>query len=152
MSKIDHRWLKVTVFSLSALLISSFALAAPHGPSAENDDAKTALVVPTQVKRLVFARGVEARKPAAIANSFEADGNRIYGYVELDNKAAAKKIAMVWQGEKRSFRYTLDVGKSPTWRTWSMIRASKANRGEWTLSIVDLESNKTIAQRELLIR
>ena len=106
------------------------------------------------VTRFSLARRVVERRPDALVDGqpVEADGGRVYAFVRLFNKGPATTVTMVWRKDGRVIhRYQLHVGRSPGWHTWSYVRATRANCGRWTLSVLDA-SGTSLEDRELLIR
>lgn len=101
----------------------------------------------------VFARGVDQRQPQSVVSShITADGQRVYAHVKLLNKGTTRKITMIWIHEGRAFaRYSLSVGRSPAWKTWSYLTASTARVGSWTVVVQDHEG-KVLGQQTLVIQ
>ncbi len=83
-----------------------------------------------RVVRMVLARGVERtekhRVPVEPGTAFDADGRRIYVYLEVDNPdETAGTISVSWlppNGRREIGRVSVDVKASKRWRTWSYNR------------------------------
>jgi hypothetical protein len=93
-----------------------------------------------KVTQLVLARQVVDRQPLDLVGDrpVEADGERVYGFIRVFNKGPATMLTMVWRRDGRVVhRYRLEVGRSPAWHTWSLLRATRANTGRWTVAVVD---------------
>jgi Protein of unknown function (DUF2914) len=106
------------------------------------------------VTQFAMARRVVERRPDALVDGqpVEADGGRVYAFVQLFNKSPATTVTMVWRRDGRVVhRYQLHVGRSPSWHTWSYVRATQANCGRWTLSVLDA-SGTSLEDHELLIQ
>lgn len=106
-----------------------------HGASRASGTRASA--EPIELARFVFARSVDSRKPVGEAERFASDGARVYAYLEVANRGAPQRLTVTWKRGRRIQRYTLPVGKSPRWRTWSYLRATKAMRGSWTVTVRD---------------
>jgi hypothetical protein len=86
------------------------------------------------VKRLVIAKGVEAREPVSPASTFtQGESDRIYAFVEVGNEdkaASAISVSFFRDGESDRGGVELRVGESPRWRTWAFTRLAK-KPGKW---------------------
>ena len=88
-----------------------------------------------------LAHGVSNRQPIGGSDSFEV-GDKVWAWVSVANTGDKAPITMVWRrdGVVRS-RMTLDVGKSPRWRTWSRLKLRSYDVGTWTVDILDSSDN-----------
>jgi hypothetical protein len=82
------------------------------------------------------ARSVAHRKPIGVSGSFEV-GEKVWAWVAVKNRGDAAEVTMIWRrdGTIRS-RMTLDVGKSPRWRTWSRRTLRRSDVGTWTVDVL----------------
>ena len=83
----------------------------------------------------VIAKGVgEDRNPIEPGDLFTTEAGTVWCYIEADNREGPKrKLTFVWYlNDTERHRYTLDVGKSPKWRTWAKANISP---GEWRCDI-----------------
>jgi hypothetical protein len=118
--------------ALAAILAFPGAALAEPVPDAGIKKDKIELV------RLVFARRVEGRNPADVGPRIATDSARVYAHAQLSNPGEPQSVTMVWERDgKVRHRFSLDVGRSPSWRTWSYLAAVPRNRGVWTVSVRD---------------
>lgn len=103
------------------------------------------------VSRLVFARGVEDRQPVEQDFAPRADGRRIYAYLELLNKGEQRELTLSWVRAGKTFHtVTLDVGRSPHWRTWAYLTLSERLAGPWTVEVRG-QDNALLAAMPLIV-
>lgn len=132
-------------FCLPAL----FCALLPCFVSADNSRPETGTEV--QVTRFVFTRAVVERQPQGEVQNVPIDGHRVYGFIEVLNRGAPRQLAMVWRLEgKQVARFSLDVGSSPRWRTWSYLTAQPSMLGRWEVTVED-EQGKVLASEPLII-
>ena len=125
-----------SILALAALLL--VCLAAPAPLLAGTPSWRKAEEGTCQVTRFVFARKVQDRQPLEISQVPPADGGRVYAYLEVFNKGDSRPIKVVWKRKGKVFHTaTLNVGKSPKWRTWAYLTLSKGMKGPWTVEIQD---------------
>ena len=98
---------------LASIVLAAAALCSVAGPAAA-DDAKS-----LEVKRLVFARGIDGHEPQDAATAFSAKEDRVYAFVELANPGADGNVEVVFQPPAgASFAVPLKVsGKTSHFRT-----------------------------------
>ena len=101
--------------------------------------------------KLVFARAVKDRKPVEPDFAPRADGRRIYAYLELFNKGEQRALTLSWiRAGKTYHTVTLDVGRSPHWRTWAYLTLSERLTGPWTVQVAD-EDGSLLAALPLVV-
>jgi hypothetical protein len=87
------------------------------------------------VKRFVVAHGVKNREPIDPTTMWKGDKNKIYAFVEVENKGGApSEIVVEFEppgGGAPHGDVTLSVGAAPRWRTWAYTRTASA-AGSWT--------------------
>lgn len=94
-----------------------------------------------KLSRFTFARAVKQRKPHAETSAVAADGKRLYAFIQVFNKSTPQVVTMIWQKGDRTLRYSLKVGRSPAWHTWSYMTASRHTAGTWTVSVEDQQGS-----------
>lgn len=104
-----------------------------------------------KVSQFVFTRKVVKRRPVDDVSSVPVDGRRVYGFIKVFNKGPEQPVTMTWQRDgKVHLRYTLKVGRSAGWHTWSCLSASRHKAGQWTVTVEDADGG-VLAQQQLLI-
>jgi hypothetical protein len=89
------------------------------------------------VEQAVFARGVQAREPVEVAQSFPRDVGQIYFFTRIVGMPAAAEVRHVWIYDgKELANVALHVGGAP-WRTWSSKRILPAWVGDWSVEVRD---------------
>jgi hypothetical protein len=102
-----------------------------------------------KVNRFVLTRSVSDREPGARVTTVPCDTTRVYAFAELHNKGTRSHVVMVWEQDGEEIvRHRLEVGRSPSWRTWSYQRALPALKGTWTVTLLDA-SGEQLATRQL---
>ena len=133
----------VTPIVALTLLTSSLALAAPRWSAADEGTFR--------LTAFSLTRTVDNRLPGPAVGQLARDGQRVYAHVEVFNKGDRQKLTMVWKRNgKERHRYTLDVGRSPAWRTWSYLTTGAWTQGAWSVAILD-ESGTLLGEQFLLI-
>jgi hypothetical protein len=73
-----------------------------------------------------FTNKVEASKPVGDASTIQSGQVATY-YVEVNNPNAPTQITLVWKLDgAEAGKQTLDIGRSPRWRTWGSWPTRKA--------------------------
>ena len=113
------------------------------------------------VVEATLAHGVSKRRPVRPATEFRV-GDVAWAWISVKNSGEAQPATMIWyrDGEVRS-RLTLDIGKSPRWRTWSRRTMRSSDVGSWQVEVHDqhgeiihtlrfdvIETHETITQLE----
>jgi hypothetical protein len=86
--------------------------------------------------KIVFCRQVEDREPVQPGVKFPADAGWVYCHTTLGNGGEATQIFHDWyfQGSLVG-RFTLPVGASQNWRTYSARPISSAWVGKWKVVV-----------------
>lgn len=91
------------------------------------------------INRALMAREVLEREPVGTAGPFSADGEPIYLFAEFDNRAGPdSEVTLRWRHDasEHVFEQQMDVGVSPSWRTWARHRIAPSRTGAWAVDIV----------------
>ena len=135
---------------IAALIISTITAAGPGVALAARSWGKAeegTLVI----SRLVFSRGVEGRQPVEPDFAPKADGRRLYAYLELFNKGEQQELSLTWLRAGKPFHtVSLNVGRSPHWRTWAYLTLSKGMTGPWAIE-VRAETGELLMAMPLLV-
>jgi hypothetical protein len=105
-----------------------------------------------KVSRLVVAKGIErsTREPVNVGTTFKkGEYDKIYAYLEVDNPGDASKVVVAFDppsDKPDKGLVTLDVGRSPKWRTWAFSRTLD-EPGTWT-AIVKTTDGRELARTE----
>ncbi len=87
------------------------------------------------VRRFVIARGVRGREPVAPTTTFKGEPQKIYAFVEVENKdRSPAEIVVEFEppgGGAPHGDVKLAVGSSSRWRTWAYTRTA-STAGSWT--------------------
>ncbi len=90
-----------------------------------------------EVVELVMAQGIKGREPLGVAKRFDAGRQTLTAWAKISNKEAPSQIEMIWRYEgKVHSRVALEVGTSPSWRTWSRKTIDADQVGMWTVDVV----------------
>jgi len=92
-----------------------------------------------RIVKSTTAHGVANRNPIRPGTAFQV-GEVVWAWISVANSGDKTPVTMLWQrdGVVRS-RMTLDIGKSPRWRTWSRKTLRSADVGTWTIDVIDSE-------------
>jgi hypothetical protein len=102
-----------------------------------------------EVKRLVFARGIDGHEPQDAATAFSAKEDRVYAFVEVANPGSEENIDVVFQPPTgAAFSVPLKVGSSKGFRTWAFTRRAHES-GEWTVTV--RTAHKTLAHQSFTV-
>ncbi len=120
-------------------------IASLAGPAAA-DDTKS-----LEVKRLVFARGIDNHEPQDPATAFSAKEDRVYAFVEVANPGVDGNVEVVFLPPAgASFAVPLKVsGKANRFRTWAFTRRAH-EAGEWTV-VVRAPGGKALARQSFTV-
>jgi hypothetical protein len=129
---------------LAAMVVTGFALVSLPGAALADGN-------PLEVKRLVFARGIDGHEPQEAATTFSTKDDRVYAFVELSNGGADDNINVVFQPPTgASFAVPLKVsGKATRFRTWAFTKKTQ-EAGEWTVVVRD-SGNKVLSRQSFTI-
>lgn len=115
-------------------------------PNCEDDTSGLELI------KLTFTRDVDGRDPVDDDTSFSADNGRVFAHLRLASLEEGRKVKVVFKRYDREYyKAELDIGKSPRWRTWASVGASKDNVGSWTVDVEDEQGN-LLASRKFEIK
>lgn len=92
----------------------------------------------SEVERLVVSTSIKHRRPIGVSDRFQADIDRLWGYIEVKHSGPPTLLLMEWwrEGDLRS-RLKVRVGESLRWRTWSWQRLRpQRDTGHWTLKVL----------------
>jgi hypothetical protein len=99
-----------TSASLLALAIAAFAPSIAHADTTGD----------VEVVRSQFTDKVESSNPVAAADQLSS-ATRVAYWVSVKNTKEPTTITLVWKLDgQEAGRQTLDVGTSPSWKTWGM--------------------------------
>ena len=121
----DHRPIIFTILiTLSVSLI--FVL-----PASSMDDQKFT------ISRMVISERVTDREPDGIADTFSADTETVFCFLETQNINVDTAISFVWyfEGQEKA-RITLPLQKGMRWRTFSSKKLANM-KGNWTVELKD---------------
>ncbi|TNF23577.1 MAG: DUF2914 domain-containing protein [Deltaproteobacteria bacterium] len=111
------------------------------------------VVVPAVTPRVTIvesaiATGIADREPVGADDAFTVDAARIWAWIKVKNDGPPTTVTMVWRkGDEIAFRYTLDIGTSPGWRTWSNKTLRAWDAGDWTVDVLDANGLRVAALR-----
>jgi len=103
-----------------------------------------------EVHRLVMATAVENREPVAVMGDVSASSEPVYVYAQIGNPDGPETTArFLWEhgGSDHTHEQTMDVGVSPTWRTWVRHRLLPTRAGEWTIRVFDADGCEAATTR-----
>jgi len=121
----DHRPIIFTILiTLSVSLI--FVL-----PASSMDDPKFT------ISRMVISERVTDREPDGIADTFSADTETVFCFLETQDINVDTAISFVWyfEGQEKA-RITLPLQKGVRWRTFSSKKLANM-KGNWTVELKD---------------
>ena len=119
----DHRTIIFKILiTLSVSLI--FVL-----PSYSMDDPEFS------ISRMVMCERVADREPIGIADTFTADVETVFCFLETQNINVDTTISLVWyfEGQEKA-RITLPLQKGVRWRTYSNKKLANM-KGSWTVEL-----------------
>ena len=121
----DHRPIIFTILiTLSVSLI--FVL-----PASSMDDPEFT------ISRMVISERVTDREPEGIADTFSADTETVFCFLETQDINVDTAISFVWyfEGQEKA-RITLPLQKGVRWRTFSSKKLANM-KGNWTVELKD---------------
>lgn len=120
----------------AALALSTLAA----GPAA----ADSGLVV----RDFVLTSHIVGREPTNEATSFTIHDEKAFAFARIENTGAPTAVNVVWHHEGTRYGSVwLNVGKSPTWRTWSSVNLKPGN---WSVTLVDA-GGSVLVQRSFTV-
>jgi len=93
---------------------------------------------PVALNRLLFTRAIADREPTAPATRFVANGEPVYVFMEIANPTGPEgTVRIEWAAPSGNnpAAQTMEVGVSPTWRTWVRHRVGGSELGEWSVTV-----------------
>jgi hypothetical protein len=116
----------------------------PPEPAAEADTEPASSGPLLTVHRSVAARGVSARAPTGVAESFPASVGKVYCYTEVSPASpdinTTSLIHRWYRGDRSEGETRLKVA-GDNWRTYSNRTVSDAKTGPWRVELVDTAGN-----------
>lgn len=93
-----------------------------------------------RVLELKACEGVEGREPVGCGERFTAQEDRVWVWTSVANQGEPTTVEMVWKkdGQERQ-RMSLEVGRSPGWRTWGYHTMRRGDVGAWTVEVLDAQ-------------
>jgi hypothetical protein len=120
--------------SFIVALFAASSVVAIATPAFAQDGRPSVSIVRSQ-----FTDKVESRLPSGDASTL-AQGKFATYWVEVSNLGEATDVTLVWKLDgKEVTRQSLEVGHSPTWRTWGMCGTQKAHSVE--VEVLDKEGH-----------
>lgn len=89
------------------------------------------------VTRIVLASEIVEREPVALDQA-TVSSTPVFVFAEVDNTDGPEQtVQMVWShpATEHEHRASLDIGISPTWRTWAQHRLIRGGPGAWTVRL-----------------
>jgi hypothetical protein len=86
---------------------------------------------------MVISERVTDREPEGIADTFSADAETVFCFLETQNINVDTEISFVWyfEGQEKA-RITLPLQKGMRWRTFSSKKLANM-KGNWTVELKD---------------
>ena len=87
------------------------------------------------INRMVICESVTDREPVAIADTFSANTERVYCFLEAGKIESDTTISFVWYFEGREMaRVSLPLAKGIRWRTYSSKKLAGL-KGNWKVEL-----------------
>ena len=89
------------------------------------------------ISRMVISERVTDREPEGIADTFSADTETVFCFLETQDINVDTAISFVWyfEGQEKT-RITLPLQKGVRWRTFSSKKLANM-KGNWTVELKD---------------
>jgi hypothetical protein len=108
--------------------------------------------LPLDIVQFTLTSKLDKRKPTDELSIVQPE-TKIYAYLVVKNLGTAERCVLVTfrvNGRKRA-SLTLDIGTSPTWRTWAQITPAKGDApGNVEVEITDDHGKQRYKQKVLL--
>jgi len=103
-----------------------------------------------RLERMVIATAVVDREPVGPAESFAADLDRVYAFIEAREIREDTTVSFVWfhHGVEVA-AVPLTLGQGPRWRTFSSISV-RQRPGDWRVELRD-QGNNTVQSAEFMV-
>lgn len=108
-------------------------------PVLANAQEETPKMEPAQmtINRFVICQDVENHEPVGITNTFSADTEAAYAFLEARDVSADVEVDFVWyHGNEELARVPLSIRKGYRWRTYSSKKLA-GRTGQWKVEIQD---------------
>ncbi len=90
------------------------------------------------VSRFLVSEAIADREPVGVTNTFSADTEKAYCFLEARDIIAPTEVNFVWYyQEEEVARVTLALGQSARWRTYSSKNIANFI-GAWKVEVVDI--------------
>jgi len=111
---------------VAAILTLSFL-----SPAASMDDPGF------KIERMVMCEGIAGREPVAVSDTFSADTEEVYCFLEAGNIDQDTTISFVWYLEDREMaRVSLPLVRGKRWRTYASKKIAGL-KGNWKVELQD---------------
>lgn len=91
------------------------------------------------VARFVVCEGVSDREPVGVTNTFQAETEKAYAFLEARNIEANGEVDFVWIHEGVELdRIRLKLGAGPRWRTYS-AKSLHGRVGNWRVELQGMD-------------
>ncbi len=133
---------KIIVFVSVVVLAGIYAPAfADQGMTQTTAQAPAKATALFQVKQLVVCTGVENRAPVGAAETFSADTQKVFAFLDATKITEDTQVTFVWMfGQKQVSTFQAPLKKSVRWRTFASKTVS-GMKGDWTLELKDADGN-----------
>ena len=102
-----------------------------HAPAASMDDPGFT------IERMVMCAGIVDREPVAIADTFAADTEKVFCFLEAGNIDADTMVSFVWYfADREMARVSLPLEKGKRWRTYASKKIAGL-KGDWKVELQD---------------
>jgi hypothetical protein len=89
------------------------------------------------IKRMVICEKIEAKEPVAIGETFSADTENVYCFLEAQAIENDTTVSFVWYYENREMaRVSLPLTKGMRWRTYSSKKIMGL-KGNWKVELLE---------------
>jgi len=89
------------------------------------------------ISRFVTCQAVENHEPTGITNTFPADTEKAYAFLEATKISADVKVEFVWlHNDKETARVPVSIREGSRWRTYSSKKLA-GRTGKWQVEIQD---------------
>jgi hypothetical protein len=134
-SFVMNKYRRLSFFSVVvAMILIGMAL---HTYGQEKAKSETTLkeTIPFTIARLVVGTGVENREPMGVADTFPANTEKIYCFLEANNILKDTEVSFVWfYGEKEMLKMNFPLRMGPRWRTHA-FKNLRGLKGDWKVEI-----------------
>ncbi|ADH85509.1 DUF2914 domain-containing protein [Desulfurivibrio alkaliphilus] len=90
-----------------------------------------------RLERVKLAAEVVEREPVGVADTFSADQERVYAFIEAREVQADTTVNFIWyRNEQEVATVPLPLRKSPRWRTFSSVTIQDRS-GDWRVELHD---------------